>query len=85
VQFVFGIKKTKGLALEPIADEQEAFEQYQPKTERHVMLVINVVDARSRKPVYRLTASRREGDNYLPQPEVNRLVEDLLGTFPVGN
>ncbi|MGD8956762.1 MAG: PilT/PilU family type 4a pilus ATPase [Chromatiaceae bacterium] len=85
VQFVFGIKKTKGLALQPIADEQEAFEQYQPETERHVMLVVNVVDAHSHKPVYRLTASRREGDHYLPQPEVNQLMESLLATFPVGS
>ena len=85
VQFVYGIKKTKGLALEPIGDEQEAFEQYQPETERHVMLVINVVDGRSRKPVYRLTASRRESDSYPPQPEVNRLMEELLATLPVGH
>lgn len=85
MQFVFGIKKTKGLALEPIADEQEAFEQYQPETERHVMLVVNVVDLHSRKPVFRLTASRRESDDHLPQPEVNRLMEKLLQTFPVGN
>lgn len=85
MQFVFGIKKTKGLALEPIADEKEAFEQYEPETERHVMLVINAVDARSSKPVYRLTASRRESDKHLPQTEVNLLMEKLLATFPIGN
>jgi len=85
VQFVFGIKKTKGLALYPIADEGEAFEQYQPESERHAMLLVNVVDARTHKPVYRLTASRRETDDHLPQSEVNRIIADLLKTYPGGN
>ena len=84
VQFVFGIKKTKGLALQPIADEGEAFDQYQPETENHAMLLVNAVDTRTHKPVYRLTASRRETDDHLPQAEVNRIMSNLLGTFPVG-
>jgi len=84
VQFVFGIKKTKGLSLQPIADEGESFDQYQPETERHAMLVVNAVDARTHKPVYRLTASRRETDDHLPQIEVNRILSNLLETFPVG-
>lgn len=85
VQFVFGIKKTKELELQPIADEGEAFEQYQPETESHIMLLVNVVDCRSHKPVYRLTASRRRSDDTLPQSEVNRIMSNLLGTFPVGD
>jgi hypothetical protein len=48
------------------------------------MLVINAVDLGSRKAVFRVTASRRESDDHLPQPEVNRVIGKLLGTFPVG-
>ena len=36
-------KKTKGLALQPIADEGEAFDQYQPEAENHAMLLVNTI------------------------------------------
>jgi len=83
VQYALGIKSTTGLGLEPVADEGESFAQYKPETEEHAMLVINIIDSRSRKPVYRLTASRRLSDHRYEQDGLNRQFEKLLSSFPV--
>lgn len=82
VQYVLGIKSTVGLGLEPVADEGESFNKYQPETEEHAMLVVNIVDSRTRKPVYRLTASRKLSDHRYDQDGLNRQFEKMLSSFP---
>ncbi len=59
VQYIYGIKSTQDLKMEPVADEGNSFEYYTPQSDQHHMLVVNVVDLKTRKPVYRLTASSR--------------------------
>ncbi len=84
VQYVYGIKTTKGLALEPIGDEQAIFETYEPESESHHMVVINVIDTSTRKPVYRLTASRKVSDQQDSKERLGHAFVDLLGSLPVG-
>jgi twitching motility protein PilU len=84
VQYVYGIKTTKGLGLEPIDDEQAIFETYEPESESHHMVVINVLDTRTQKPVYRLTASRRVSDHQSSKERLGHTFVDLLSSLPVG-
>lgn len=81
VQFVFGIKKTAGLELQKMPDEG-IYQNYEPETEKHAMLVVNIVDARTHKTVYRLTASRRRDEVEIPDEELKREMQNLLTTFP---
>ena len=84
VQYVLGVKSTVGLGLEPVADEGDTFNKYQPETEDHAMLVVNIVDSRTRKPVYRLTASRKLSEHRYTQDALNREFEKMLASFPAG-
>ena len=81
VQFVFGIKKTKALGLEQMPDEG-IYKNYEPETEEHAMLVVNIVDTRTHRSVYRLTASRKRDDLAIPEKDLNREMRNLLSTFP---
>ena len=81
VQYVFGIKKTAALGLQKMPDEG-SFQNYEPETEKHGMLVINIVDIRTGKAIYRLTASRRRDDVVIPEEELKKEMQNLLATFP---
>jgi len=81
VQYVFGIKKTAGLGLQQMPDEG-SFQNYEPETEEHAMLVVNIVDARTHRAVYRLTASRRRDEVVIPDEDLKREMQNLLATFP---
>lgn len=84
VHYVYGIKTTKGLGLEPIGDEQAIFETYQPESESHHMVVINVLDTQTSRPVYRLTASRRVSDHQDSKERLGHAFVELLASLPVG-
>ena len=83
IQYMLGLKSMEGLALTPIADEGDAYKHYVPPTEEHAMLVINVIDTRTGKAVYRLTASRRTSEQTESQESINRLLVGLLDSLPV--
>jgi hypothetical protein len=82
VQYVFGIKKKAGLGLQQMPDEG-ILQHYEPETEEHAMLVVNIVDARTHRAVYRLTASRRRDEVEIPENDLKREMQNLLATFPV--
>ncbi len=84
VQFIYGIKTTSGLKLEPIEDEARCFASYVPESEKHYMVVINVVDTHSDKSVYRLTASRHLDDLQESREQIAYEFVDLLRSLPVG-
>ena len=81
MQFVFGIKKSTELELQKMPDEG-IYQNYEPETEKHAMLVVNIVDAKTHKAVYRLTASRRRDEVEIPDEELKREMQNLLATFP---
>lgn len=81
VQYVFGIKKTAALGLEKMPDEG-TYEHYEPETEEHAMLVVNIVDSRTHKAVYRLTASRRRDELKISDEDLKHELQELLTTFP---
>lgn len=81
VQYVYGIKKTTALGLQKMPDEG-SFQNYEPETEKHAMLIVNIVDAKTRKAIYRLTASRRRDDVVIPEEDLKIEMQDLLATFP---
>lgn len=82
VQYAFGIKKMNALGLQPMPDEGPVFQHYEPETEEHAMLVVNIVDARTHRPVFRLTASRRRDQFEIPDDQLNREMQSLLAPFP---
>ena len=82
VQYVFGIKKSAGLELQQMPDEG-SFKNYEPETEKHAMLVVNIVDTNTHKAVYRLTASRRRDEVEVPEDDLKQEMKKLLESFPV--
>jgi len=84
VQYVFGVKDTKGLELSPMGEEDESFDQYEAETVEHAMLVVNIVDTRTKKPVYRLSASRQISEHQDSQENINREFVSMLSSFPAG-
>ncbi len=85
VQYIFGVKDTKGLELAPMGEEDESFEKYEAETAEHAMLVVNIVDTRTKKPVYRLSASRQISEHEDSQENINREFVSMLSSFPAGH
>jgi len=84
VQYVLGLKVEEGLALESIEGKQSNFEHFIPETKEQAMLVINVLDTRSKKPIYRITAVRKMADFGEPQASLDAGMTALLKDLPVG-
>ena len=81
VQFSLSIKADENLALQPMENG------HTPKSEladvgRHAKLMINIIDCKTQKAVWRLTAAR-DSDGPRPiQQEINRGFMDLLSIYP---
>lgn len=85
VQYVLGIRVEEGLALESIEGQQTNFEHFLPKTKEQAMLVINVMDNHTKKPIYRITAVRNVTEFNESQQLLNTGMAELLKKLPVGH
>ena len=45
-------------------------------------MVVNIVDSRTHKAVYRLTASRRRDELKISDEDLKHELQELLSTFP---
>ncbi|TQV89852.1 PilT/PilU family type 4a pilus ATPase [Aliikangiella coralliicola] len=84
VQYVLGLKVEEGLALEAIEGQQNNFEHFIPDAKEQAMLVINVLDNHTKKPIFRITAVREVSDYNESQQQLNAGIEELLKNLPVG-
>lgn len=85
VQYVLGLKVEESLALEEIEGQQNNFDHFIPETKEQAMLVINVLDNHSKKPIFRITAVRRVDDFHESQEQLNKGIAMLLTKLPVGH
>jgi len=82
VQYVLGLKATKGLSLEPIRNEKSPLLTVPEDTDEQVTCVINIVDNINNKPVWRMTATRKISGPLKTQDEVNAEVAGLMAEYP---
>ena len=82
VQFVLGLKASKGLTLEPIRNEISPLLTAPADTDEEVTCIINVVDNVNNKPIWRMTASRKISGPIKTQDEVNAEIEYLMAEYP---
>jgi len=85
LQYILGLKVEEGLALEMIDGQQNNFEHYVPETKEQAMLVINVIDNRNKKAIFRITAVRNVSDFNESQENINKGIAQLLAKLPVGS
>ncbi|MGB0496617.1 MAG: ATPase, T2SS/T4P/T4SS family, partial [Kangiellaceae bacterium] len=84
VQYVLGIKVEEGLRLEPISGQRSNLKSIQTPDKEMIMLMINIIDNQSQKPVFRVTASKKKALYEENQGQLNKGLASLLVEFPVG-
>jgi twitching motility protein PilU len=84
VQYSFGIEDIKGLALEPIDNESDQLSEISPDSEQQITLLINIIDRRFNRDVWRMQAKQRAsvGEPNLSQTEINTVLLELLQDYP---
>jgi len=82
IQFILGIKSTDNLSIQPFEGETDPLANITPDSDSHATLVINVVDTKSGKPVWRLSASRNLTGPMRSQEEINEEFMTALAAYP---
>lgn len=85
VQYVLGIKVEEGLKLEPITGQQSDFKFLDTADKEFTILMINIVDMDTRKPVFRISASKKKSSYEDSQGQINSAISSLLKSFPVND
>jgi hypothetical protein len=83
VQYVLGIKVEEGLRLEPVSGQRSNIRSIQDPDKEMIMLMINIIDNQSQKPVFRVTASKKKALYEEDQGQLNKGLASLLSAFPV--
>ena len=83
VQFIVGIKSKENLSLIPMDNEVDPFADIKEDTETHATLVINIVDTRTKKPVWRVSKSRKITGPIRLQTEINDELCKVVADFPL--
>ena len=82
VQYVLGLKSKEGLTLTPLDDQHDPMTSAPVDTEHEATLVINIVDTKTDKPVWRLTAQTLLSGPLMSQDEANAGIADAMLDFP---
>ncbi|MEJ2179026.1 MAG: PilT/PilU family type 4a pilus ATPase [Gammaproteobacteria bacterium] len=82
VQYVLGLKSKEGLTLTPLDDQHDPMTSVPVDTEHEATLVINIVDTKTDKPVWRLTAQTLLSGPLMSQDEANAGIADAMLDFP---
>ncbi|MFV2055590.1 MAG: PilT/PilU family type 4a pilus ATPase [Thiohalomonadales bacterium] len=82
VQYVLGIKESDKLALVPMEGEEDPFTSISEDSDSHASLLINIIDCKTKKPVWRLNYSRELKGPLLSQEEVNAEFGILMQDYP---
>ena len=82
VQYVLGLKSKEGLTLTPLDDKHDPMTSAPVDTEHEATLVINIVDTKTDKPLWRLTAQTLLSGPLMTQDEANAGITDAMLDFP---
>jgi len=84
IQYSFGIQNIQALALEPIDNESDELSELSPDSDHQITLLINVIDKRYNRDVWRLQAKQRITADapVRTQEEANEILLDLLKDYP---
>jgi len=84
VQYSFGVEDIQTLALEPINHESDQLSEITPDSDQDITLLINIIDKRFNRDVWRLQAKQRATakEPNLSQEEINAVFLDLLQDYP---
>jgi len=85
VQYILGVKKEDELELEPIEGRQARVEFTKNGNKELIVLMINIIDTSSGKPIYRISASKKSSVFEESQGNLNMGIASLLKPLPVGN
>ncbi|WP_444997589.1 PilT/PilU family type 4a pilus ATPase [Aliikangiella sp. IMCC44359] len=83
VQYILGSRKEESLSLESVEGQNSNIEHFLPQTKEYAMLILNIIDTNTSKPVFRITAIRKISDFNESQQLLNKGIADLLKSFPV--
>ena len=83
VQYVLGIKVEEGLRLEPVSGQRSNLKNIQNPDKEMIMLMVNIIDNQSQKPIFRITASKKKALYEENQGQLNKGLASLLSAFPV--
>jgi len=83
VQYVLGIKLEEGLRLEPVSGQRSNLKNIQNPDKEMIMLMVNIIDNQSQKPIFRVTASKKKALYEENQGQLNKGLASLLSAFPV--
>lgn len=85
VQYAYGSRVEEEVKLDEIKHETGMHIDVSPPSKVHSMLIVNIVDTRTKAVVWRLKSSRETTElERLTQEQVNELMEELFGAFPPG-
>ena len=85
VQYAFGSKVEEEVKQDDIKHEVGMHIDVTPPSKVHSMLIVNIVDTRTREVVWRMKSSRESTElEELTQEQVNELMAELFGAFPPG-
>ena len=85
VQYVLGLKVEEGLALQAVEGKHSNIEHFIPDTKEQAMLMLNVLDGHTKKPIFRISAVRKVADFHENQQQLNAGIANLLEKLPVGH
>ena len=82
IQYVLGIKEDDQLTLVPMEGEEDPFSSIYKDSESHASLLVNIIDGRTKKPVWRLNYSRKLSGPLHSQSEINDEFDIIMQDFP---
>lgn len=83
VQIVLSYQAEEGLKLEAIEGQSKPTEFINDSKEQ-ALLIINVIDRETEKPIFRISAARKTADLNETQQQLNQGIAGLLRKLPVG-
>jgi len=85
VQYTLGLKREESLKLESISGKPEKYNYMDKDDKEYTTMMINVVDTSSKKPVFRISASKKKESYQESQGQLNAGISSLLQGFPSVN
>ena len=82
VQYMLGLKSNEGLSLTPLDDKYDPLTSVPVDTEHEATLIVNIVDTRTNKPVWRLTGQTVLNGPLMTQDEANAGIAEAILDFP---
>lgn len=85
VQYALGLKIEEDMSLEPIAGQKSNYKFLDQGNKEYIVLMINIIDFGSKKPIFRISASKKKSTYEESQGQLNEGISSLLRSFPVNH